>query len=749
MVRDKKFIALTALGFSLVAVLLYWPASSGDWYLDDRPNILANLILQHFPLVLSRIFTERGVVLATFAIDRFIWGESPEAFRWVNVALHVVNSLLAMALSYRLTGSKRWPALLIGLLFLCHPVQSSAVSYIVQRMALMSAGFALAALLLADLYFASQAQGEVKQAWRCLFFAVLSGILSCLSKENTVVLPLAVLLLAWLRGQGKGLAPGWKPALLGFCLAPALPVLSQLWFMFSATTGKVSGVSAALYYVDTGKDFYDLLTDRNYLPFRYFLAQLEVFWVYLGLLLFPLRQALDYGWPIPDLLPRLLHVVTLLVLASLLLLGFKGRKRFPLTFFGLVWVVLFMLVESSVIPLDVIFEHRLYLALFGVLLILYEQLEHWCSARMVPILWLLIGVYSFLTWQRNLLWGDPVAFWQENNRVAAHSIRSRHFLVEELFLRQRYREAADLLRPLVARWKGGYYRLGTALYFAGDREEAMRAFALAERADASSAGSELFGAHRAIEEGRYADAEQLLARAEQKDVRTVFGQYLRGVLAERRGEMVPAVAAYQKAMALAQEQEVVLYNKTYAHWAEEGRNRLLAELRPWLEQERTRFASATEGVKSRMDWANQLFMLGLYKEAIAEYRKTLALAPGAWQVNYNLGIAYEKFGRRDLARECYRDGLRLAPDNPELLLNYAIALNDSRQTGEALALLEKLLVLTPGDGRVWIAYGTALKNMKETPRALQAFERAALLPGYKVRAKQEISQIQDEGRLIE
>lgn len=736
MSSDKRIWLIVLLLFAAVATLLYWPAQGGGWYLDDKPDIAFNPAWKSLSAALAQLSEPRGLVLLSFALDRVLWGDAPGACRWVNVALHLGNSLLVVAFVRQLTDGRRWPAVLLGLLFLCHPVQTAAVSYIVQRMAVLSAFFALAALLLVDRYFLQRAVGE--RARLLLLPAILCAILSPLAKENTLLLPLAILLLAWYRGQG-GLAPGWQAALASSLLIPLLPVIIHARRLFdpTLTLGQTSGT---IFYVDLGSPFYEVLTDQALLPWRYLLAQLEVFWVYLGLIFLPLRQALDYSWPIPDAVPKPLHLGTALLLGALLYGVFRWRERFPLTFFGTAWIVIFLAVESSVLPLDPIFVHRLYLPLVGVLLILYEQLFRRREKPGILLLLIVVVIFSLLSWQRNRLWGDPVAFWQENGAVAPHARRPRVHLSVELFRAGRFREAAEVRQGdgggTAEAWR--YRLLGEARYFAGDRAAAEASFVQAERIDAAIAPRAFFAAHRALTEGRLESAAELLARAEAQEGANVFGLYLRGLLAERGGDRLQALGYYREASAMTAPQllrsSATSFDEVYAEWAAARSKALRKELAGWQAGERARFATGGAGVEARTRWANQLLLLELDDEALAEYRSIVGLAPDLWQAHYNLGMAYDRVGERSLALASYRTGLRLAPDNPTLLLNYGIALKLDGQYRQSAAVLERLLAQSRGDGRVWIVYGTVQETLGEHATARRAYENAALLPGFRAEA---------------
>ncbi|MEJ2472073.1 MAG: tetratricopeptide repeat protein [Desulfuromonadales bacterium] len=158
-------------------------------------------------------------------------------------------------------------------------------------------------------------------------------------------------------------------------------------------------------------------------PLHYLFTEFSVFWLYLRLLVFPKGQALDYDYPI---VATFWTATTLLALAGvLLLLGLAalGRKKYPRLSFGILWFFLTLAIESTIIPLDPIFEHRLYIPMFGFGLTVMACFAKLPSRFALSVTGVIILVLAVLTWQRNALWNDPVAFYQNNLQRAPRNER--------------------------------------------------------------------------------------------------------------------------------------------------------------------------------------------------------------------------------------------------------------------------------------------------------------------------------------
>jgi hypothetical protein len=104
-----------------------------------------------------------------------------------------------------------------------------------------------------------------------------------------------------------------------------------------------------------------------------------------------------------------------LLLLILLGVAWRLRRRAPLVTLGILWFFIAHALTSNVVSLDLVFEHRNYLATFGILLALAE------GSRLLSIVLdrrqLLIGVaaclltgYAVLALIRSATWGDRMTF---------------------------------------------------------------------------------------------------------------------------------------------------------------------------------------------------------------------------------------------------------------------------------------------------------------------------------------------------
>lgn len=195
------------LAFLLFCVLLtVYGTSLGNGFvaLDDPYVIYSNLAIREIsPATLRQIFTSYDpelytpLTFFTFQLNHAIAGLEPWIYHATNLALHWMNSLLVTQLLLMLIG-RRMPAILGGLLFALHPLNTEVVAWATARKEVLSAFFFL-------LSFIAYLKADGRS--RGLYWtSVGSFLLALLSKVTVFVLPVILLLADWLRGRKADMA---------------------------------------------------------------------------------------------------------------------------------------------------------------------------------------------------------------------------------------------------------------------------------------------------------------------------------------------------------------------------------------------------------------------------------------------------------------------------------------------------------------------------------------------------------------
>lgn len=350
-----------------VALVAYSNTFHAPFQFDDRPNITQN------PNVQIRVFTwdrlERLVQNTykesirvfsyfTLALNYYFGGFNVFGYHLINFLIHIASGIFLywfLILTFNLPSLKERygpisykVALFTGLIFISHPIQTQSVTYIVQRMASMAGMFYLLSMVL-------YIKGRLSFG-KARFFYFGGLVLSCLfgvfSKENVAILPLFIALYEFYFFQHFDLGPKGKDAI--FALVGVLIALVAFGFII------------------WGKRYIDVIIAgyqyRTFTMSERVLTQFRVVLYYVTLLIYPhpSRLNLDYDFPISK---TILDPPTTLI-SILIVLGLVGysiwtaRKR-PVLSFCILWYFGNLVIESSIFPLEMVFEHRLYLPAVG------------------------------------------------------------------------------------------------------------------------------------------------------------------------------------------------------------------------------------------------------------------------------------------------------------------------------------------------------------------------------------------------
>lgn len=366
--RSGVTALLLAMLLLPLAVWVYWPGISGPELLDDRSSVLIIDDLQERPeLALDYLFGDtsglfgRTVSMASFVLEKLYLDEGIAGSKKVNIVLHAINASLLIWLLWLLFRFQRVPgyqclAVVLGAIWLFHPLLVSTVLYVVQRMAMLATLFMLAASISYAYWRLGLIAGK-NGWWRFLPVPVLL-LIGLMAKENAIVLVPVLLLMEVLwfefRGPDGVVLPRLRALSLGLIGSGASALLLLLLIRYDALAADFSGRSFTL-------------TERV-------LTESRIVWDYVGQWFAP--QVARMGLYHDDvMLSRSLYepVSTLyavlgwlvLGLASVLLLRWRGGRWLV---FGAAWFLLGHSVESTVLPLELYFEHRNYFPAIGLLI---------------------------------------------------------------------------------------------------------------------------------------------------------------------------------------------------------------------------------------------------------------------------------------------------------------------------------------------------------------------------------------------
>lgn len=412
----------------LLVAFCYWPGLHGGFVFDDYPNIVSNDALhvtsqsgwsQWVAAVFSSPSSElqRPLAMLSFAVNHALTGLDPYWMKLTNLGIHLLNTVLVFGLVRRilLAAESRatvagagvedairrdWIALWVAAAWALNPINLMAVLLVVQRMESLSHSFVFAGLWL---YLVGRAQWMAgARGWMTLLAGLLGGVaLGVLAKESAVLLPLYALALEWtVLGFASHRQARDRRLLALFALVLLLPAVLGLGWLLPRVLG--AGAYAG----------------RNFSLGERLLTESRVLVDYLHWTLLPnLGQLSLYhdDYPVSHgLLSPPTTLLSLLLLAALLgaMAWLRGRR--PLMALGVAWFLAAQLLTATVVPLELMFEHRNYFASLGLLLALGDGLlraptQRWRRAGITAAV-LLLALYAGLTALRAREWRDPMRF---------------------------------------------------------------------------------------------------------------------------------------------------------------------------------------------------------------------------------------------------------------------------------------------------------------------------------------------------
>lgn len=404
-------LVLVALGF-----LVWSNTFHSSFHFDDQLVIVKNHSIRNLSdfNAIWKYFNTRFFVGLTLALNYSISQLNVFGYHLFNTIIHILGSIFVYALIL-LTfetplasgeniprSTKNTMAFLGALIFLTHPIQTQAVTYIWQRTASMATLFYLAALVF-------YVQWRLKHSKSSLFISLVCTALSMFTKEIAFTLPFVITFYEFFCFKNKD-GNKWKR------WVGSLPYLLITFFAISLTLTQAHHVTSTLMKPQTAE--VTRFVDEKFMSsHNYWLTQIPVLRTYIRLLFIPLNQNIDYAYPPSRAFFEPRTLTSFIFLSLVMALGILMRNKNKLISLGIFWFFVTLSVESFVIQQDVIFEHRLYLPsvgyvffLTGIMLYAYRKS---LFKPMTMVLGLLIVVNAFLAYQRNAVWKDELSLWDD------------------------------------------------------------------------------------------------------------------------------------------------------------------------------------------------------------------------------------------------------------------------------------------------------------------------------------------------
>lgn len=433
-------LLLVPIGF-----IVYLYALRAPFVFDDRMYITDNPLIKDL-WNFTDFSGTRYLGFLSFALNYRLSGLTPFDFHLTNVIIHIINAhivyilvkslLTALSLKGFVLNSKdtgnfvAWFSFVTALLFLVHPVETQAVTYVTQRFASLATLFYLIAVVCyvkARLKSVSIANGEGAGGALALYVgAVVAAVAGMKTKEISFTIPFTVTICELLFFCNGGSGKQRRLWLL-------IPFYITL-FIIPLTLLLKNGAPVDVFNETIADKIRGAqLSEASELSrFTYLITEFRVIVTYIRLLFFPVNQSIDYFYPYSKTFFELGTFSSFVLLATLfgsavyvLQRSFKVKNLFGALYgFGILWFFLTLSIESSFIPIqDVIFEHRAYLPSIGLIMAFVSVIFYlsgrffgklkitWLSPIAPAVLFLVTAalILSVSSYKRNFIWTDEIA----------------------------------------------------------------------------------------------------------------------------------------------------------------------------------------------------------------------------------------------------------------------------------------------------------------------------------------------------
>lgn len=690
------------------------------------------------PPSVQKTLATRTAVYLTFALNYRLGGLKVTGYHALSLFLHALNAMLVyflLALTFRTpalslsalgppalgppalspSGLKQHAgaiSLFTALLFVSHPIQTSAVTYLSQRFTVVGAFFYLLCMVLYvkarlldldslnsdslnldNLNLDSKATGKGVRVYVLYLLSFVSALIAMKSKENAFTLPVGLLLYEFMFFSGKIR----KRALR---LAPFVLTMAIIPLGLIGQRAASSGEAARLTWKGT-------VSSAEYL-----MTQFQVIVTYLRLLVLPVNQNVDYNYRVAQSFFDPTVVVSLLLLLSIIAFGFYVLKRSRseaglsgglLISFGLFWFFLTISVESSVVPLlNLIFEHRLYLPSVGIFMafvagvfMLAGRLLSTEGARpsTVPVLLLsvVVLVFTVYSFQRNTVWQSPEALWRDVVQKSPQKVR-------------------------------GHVNLGLAYSALGKQDKAI-----ASLRRAALINPALPEAHNGLgnaynQKAMYDESEKYFVKALRLNPGYGEAHNGLGVSHFRRNQAAKAIRHFREAAKLEPYNSGPLSNLCEA-------NRSMGYFKEAKKHCQKALSLRPDSHSAHNNLAAVFLSTGRYDQAMAHTLTALALKPGSATSLNNLGIAQSAKGMVDEAVQTLQAAIAAEPDYAVAHNSLALAYRKKNMPKKAIEHYRAALALRPGYSDAYVNLGVTLLETGQPTRAVETLLKALALSG--------------------
>ena len=478
----------------------------------------------------------RPVVIASYALDRFLWGPAPAGFHAMNLVIHLGTAVLVFVLGRRLRSDHADVAALCASgVFALHPINSEAVNYVTARSSSLTALFVLAAVLAYDKAVFG------RRLWLVPAYGL--GLAALGTKEAAAMLP--VLMIVWDRMRA-GHSERWRTI-----LARSIPWWGLTGGVFLWRSMVMRGAAA-----DSMTPAVGSVVQDTAFAIKIYLASLW-FWVW------PSGLAVDHAWPISI---KMSEGIVLVIGAVAAVVGTAAVvKRYRQPGWCLVWFWAAMLPMGAlpfVSRTTLYQDNRAYLAgvglAWGVGWVVAHVARRWILSRGARFGAAVLGVGLVLAAvhgdaARTAIWRDSTRLWDDVVMKYPGSVLGHNTRGVLLLNAGRMDEAGQAFERslrLAPNYSHTRYYLGLVHGRRGEWERAVTEFQVALKINPRYTNARLALGDAYERLGRPAQALDVWETFLRDDPEEIGALRRSGMLLERQGRFEEAADRYRRLVAI-------------------------------------------------------------------------------------------------------------------------------------------------------------------------------------------------------
>ena len=485
-----------------MTLLIYSNTFHAVFLFDDKPNIVKNERLHLTDLkpasLWQTFFAKSGkdeffrpVPSLTLALNWYVGQDNPFGYHLVNTAIHILTAFFLFLATKTLLQTPKLKndysqediyciSLLSAVLWAVNPIQIQAVTYIVQRMASMAAMFSILGIYLF-------VKGRLEDAsQRKLYYSVacfISCFLAIMSKQNAVLVVPSLVLVEMIFFERTGnLFSKIKDNVWWLATICVVAILIAVAF----------NLHRILFYID------NVYEARPFTLGERLLTQPRIVLFYISQIFYPLPSRLSLTHDVflsSSLFTPWTTLPAILIILLLIGISFYKMREWPLVSFAILFFFLNHLVESTFIPLELVFEHRNYIpsffiflpfaALLWSLIKLYRSKSRFMFILLVGFVTLLVIGLGNFTYIRNHAWESETTLWHDAAQKAPNSARPLTVLAIKIawgpnptprefdVATEMLKKAIPLKKPRKGQTTSILNNIGSIYYMRGEYENAV------------------------------------------------------------------------------------------------------------------------------------------------------------------------------------------------------------------------------------------------------------------------------------